>query len=229
MNKKIVLITGANRGIGLEVAKQLIELNYFVILGMRNVNHDNIQLKSIDSKNSMMISLDVTNFESISTAKKIIEEKFNHLDVLVNNAGIFLDNDTDVLSVDLNVVQKTFETNTFGALRVAQEMTPLLIKSKSARIVNVSSGLGALSTLDSSHPSYNLSKLALNGITKMLAQMLKPHNVLVNSVCPGWTNTDMGKGGRPVHEGAKSVVWAVTLNDNGPTGGYFRDGKKLEW
>ena len=133
------------------------------------------------------------------------------------------------MTVDLKTIRETFETNTWGSLKVTQEMLPLIQKSTSGRIVNVSSGLGAISSISASHPSYNLSKLALNGITKMFADLLRPQNILVNSVCPGWTNTDMGKGGRPVEEGAKSVVWAITLKDDGPTGGFFRDGKPLDW
>lgn len=223
MDKKIALVTGANRGIGLEVVKQLSELGFFVFLGSRKAKI-NLPSDHIES-----ISIDVTDEESIMSARRVIEEKFGRLDVLVNNAGIFADGDSDILSVEQDIVRKTFETNTFGHLKVTQVMLPLLLKSKSARIVNVSSGLGAISTIVPTHPSYNLSKLALNGITKMLAEQLRSKNILVNSVCPGWTNTDMGKGGRPVHEGAKSVVWAATINDNGPTGGFFRDGLELEW
>lgn len=224
MNKKIALVTGANRGIGLEVVKQLVELDFIVFAGSRNTTK-----VQATTDNIIPIFLDVTAEESILKARDIIHEKFGLLDVLVNNAGIFCDDDSDILNVDLKTIQKTFETNTFGPIRIIQAMVPLLLKSKSARIVNVSSGLGSLSSIGTTHPSYNLSKLSLNAVTKMFAEMLRSQNILVNSVCPGWTNTDMGKGGRPVLEGAKSVVWAVTIKDDGPTGGFFRDGKKLEW
>ena len=134
-----------------------------------------------------------------------------------------------MLSADLARVQTIFEANLFGSWRLAQACAPLLRKSEHGRLVNVSSEAGSLASMGAGTPGYSLSKLALNGLTKMLSDALKSSGVLVNSVCPGWTATDMGGGGRPVSEGAKSVVWAATLPDDGPTGGFFRDGKPLSW
>jgi NAD(P)-dependent dehydrogenase (short-subunit alcohol dehydrogenase family) len=226
MNKKIALVTGANRGLGLEVVKQLSALDYIVYQGMRDLKNvdDTIICKTI-----IPIFLDVTNLDSIKKAKEIIESEQGHLDILVNNAAILFDNWHDISNVDLATINKAFETNTAGPLIVTQSMLPLILKSKHGRIVNVSSELGSLASMPPNSPAYNISKVALNGVTKMFAGLLHPNKILVNSVCPGWTHTDMGGGGRPIPEGAKSIVWAATLSDDGPTGEFFRDGKKLKW
>ncbi|MBC7537385.1 MAG: SDR family oxidoreductase [Bacteriovorax sp.] len=230
MEKRIALVTGANRGIGKEVVKQLAELGYIVFLGSRDLEKGEEAVKKlIPQDNIFCIALDVTNEESINKAKNIIENKFGQLDVLVNNAGILYDSWHDVSNADLKTVREAMDTNTYGPLRVTQAMLPLLLKSTRGRIVNVSSEAGSLASMKAAPPAYNLSKVALNGLTRMFADLLRPKDILVNSVCPGWTHTDMGGGGRPIPEGAKSVVWAVTIHDDGPTGGFFRDGKKLEW
>jgi NAD(P)-dependent dehydrogenase (short-subunit alcohol dehydrogenase family) len=230
MEKKIALVTGANRGIGKEVVKQLAELGYIVFLGSRNLENGKETVKKLSPlDNIFSIALDVTDVESINNAKNIIEKQFGHLDVLVNNAGILYDSWHDVSNADIKTVREAMDTNTYGPLRVTQAMLPLLLKSTRGRIVNVSSEAGSLASMKATPPAYNLSKVALNALTRMFADLLRPKDILVNSVCPGWTHTDMGGGGRPIPEGAKSVIWAVTIHDDGPTGGFFRDGKKLEW
>ena len=152
-----------------------------------------------------------------------------HLDVVVNNAGIDYDSDARATTVDLNRVRRSLETNLFGAWRMAQAFDVQLRSSGHGRIVNVSSEGGSIAKLGGGLPGYQLSKLALNGLTKILAAELRSSGVLVNSVCPGWTATDMGGGGRPIDEGARSVTWACLLPDDGPTGGFFRDGRLLPW
>ncbi len=229
--KKFALVTGANRGIGLEVARQLINLGYFVYFGSRDINKGETAIKKnfSDTSSLMLVPLDVTDLQSIKHAVTKIQQHSGHLDVLINNAAIHYDDWENILNVDMKIVREAFETNTLGPRVMIQEFLSLLTSSSSARIVNVSSEAGATSCLTGQTPAYTLSKYALNAITRMYARDLKKKNILINSVCPGWTNTDMGKGGRAIPEGAKSVVWAATLPDSGPTGEFFRDGKKLSF
>jgi NAD(P)-dependent dehydrogenase (short-subunit alcohol dehydrogenase family) len=179
----------------------------------------------------MPLKVDVTKQKSIDDAKKFVEDRFGKLDVLVNNAAILYDSDQRAESVDLRTVLEAFETNTLGAWRMCQTFVPLLKKSNQARIVNVSSESGSLAVMGGGTPAYSISKVALNALTRMLADELRGSKILVNSVCPGWVATDMGGPNAPrtVEQGAKSVMWAATLPDDGPTGGFFRDGRPLAW
>jgi len=153
------------------------------------------------------------------------------LDVLVNNAAILYDSWQCAENANLDTVREAFETNTLGAWRMCQSFIPLLQKSGNARIVNVSSESGSLTVMGGGTPAYSVSKVALNALTRMLADEVRGSRILVNSVCPGWVATEMGGPGAPrtVEEGAASVMWAVTLPDDGPTGGFFRDGEQLAW
>lgn len=229
--KKIALVTGANRGIGLEVVRQLLNLDYFVYFGSRNLQkgEEVIRKNFSDSSALKLIQLDVTSLASIHNAATVVGQHSGHLDLLINNAAVHYDDWENILNVDMNIAREAIETNTMGPWMMIQEFLPLLSKSTSARIVNVSSEAGATSCLTGQTPAYTLSKYALNALTRMYASELKKKNILINSVCPGWTNTDMGKGGRPIPDGAKSVVWAATLPDHGPTGEFFRDGKKISF
>ncbi len=174
--------------------------------------------------------LDVTDPQSVERLRQAVESDFGRLDVLVNNAAILYDTWQRVTDADLAVVHEALETNLFGVWRLCQAFIPLLRRSRHGRIVNVSSEAGSLASMGGGTPAYNVSKVALNGLTRMLAVELRGAGILVNSVCPGWVATDMGgAGGRPVEDGAASVVWAATLPDGGPTGGFFRDGKPLAW
>jgi NAD(P)-dependent dehydrogenase (short-subunit alcohol dehydrogenase family) len=158
-------------------------------------------------------------------------ERFGKLDVLVNNAAILYDSWQRAASADLETVREAFETNTLGAWRMCQAFLPLLRQSEHARVVNVSSESGSLSSMGGGTPAYSVSKAALNALTRMLADELSAARILVNSVCPGWVATEMGGPGAPrtVGEGAAGIVWAATLPDDGPTGGFFRDGEPLSW
>ena len=151
------------------------------------------------------------------------------VDVLVNNAGIDYDDDQTALAAGLDRVRRIFETNLFGPWAMAQAVGPGMRERRWGRIVNVSSGAGSLTSMGRGTPGYSASKAALNALTRLLAAELAGQGILVNSVCPGWVATDMGGGGRPVSEGAAGVVWAATLPDDGPTGGFFRDGRPLPW
>jgi NAD(P)-dependent dehydrogenase (short-subunit alcohol dehydrogenase family) len=228
-NESIAIVTGANRGIGLEVVRQLAKLGFKVFLGSREFSKGQSAAATLQDKRVEPVQLDVVDPSSIERLRETIEQRYGKLDVLVNNAGALYDSWERVTNADLKTVREAFETNTLGPWRMAQAFIALLEKSAHARIVNVSSEIGALSSMSGETPAYSISKLALNGLTKMLASDLKRTNIIVNSVCPGWVATDMGGPNAPrnVREGAASVIWAVTLPDDGPTGGFFRDGQPL--
>jgi NAD(P)-dependent dehydrogenase (short-subunit alcohol dehydrogenase family) len=170
--------------------------------------------------------LDVTDAASVER----LAGEVDRVDVLVNNAAILYDTSNRATSVDLDVVRAAMETNLFGARAMSQALLPALRRSGAGRIVNVSSGAGSLATMGGGTPAYQVSKAALNAFTRTLAGELRGDGILVNAVCPGWVATDMGgRGGRPVEDGAASVVWAALLPDGGPTGGFFRDGEPVPW
>lgn len=231
-NSTIALVTGANRGIGLEVVRQLAEKQITVFLGSRDLKTGQKAAEKLIPEELKVIScqLDVTHIESINRLVKQIEQRFSKLDILVNNAGILYDTWQQAIDADLDVVQQAWNTNTLGAWRMVQAFLPLMKNSNTGRIVNVSSGAGTLTSMGSGTPAYSVSKVALNALTRMLAAELKETGILINSVCPGWVATDMGgNGGRPIEDGAKGIVWAATLTDPKITGGFFRDGKPLAW
>lgn len=241
-NKQVVLITGVSRqmGLGYEITKQMSDAGFRVIISARDldqVSKLSAQLRE-ESYDVSGISIDITDDISVDAAANEIAGKWGKLDVLINNAGGYYDEGGLPLGQSFDFVQKAFETNLFGAWRMVKAFVPLLEKSEHPRIVNVSSGAGAFSDLSfgliakGDTTAYGLSKLALNGLTVKLAAELKPKGIKVNAACPGFTATYPGTaewGARPVAEGAKGIVWAATLPDNGPTGGFFRDGNKLPW
>ena len=230
--KPVALVTGANRGIGLEVARQLARSGFEVLVGSRDAGKGESAAGSLRDEgfDVVAVQLDVTDDASIAAARDWLESQRGVLDVLINNAAIDYDTWQDVLTADLSQVTGTLDTNTLGPWRMTLAMLPLLRRSAHPRVVNVSSGAGQLNAMNGSTPAYSLSKLALNGLTMMLATRLKADRILVNSVCPGWVATEMGgAGGRPVADGAAGIVWAATLPDDGPTGGFFRDQREIEW
>lgn len=231
-DQPITLVTGGNRGIGLEVCRQLTERGHIVIMTARDQRKARAALEVLGGSEGELIprQLDVTDPDSIESCRAYIENTFGRLDVLVNNAAILYDTFQQVLNVDFATVEDALTTNTLGPWRVTQSFLPLLRQSKHARVVNVSSGSGELASMTGGAPAYSISKLALNGLTLMMANALRSEGILVNAVCPGWVATDMGgSGGRPVADGASGIVWAATLPDDGPTGGFFRDGKAIAW
>jgi NAD(P)-dependent dehydrogenase (short-subunit alcohol dehydrogenase family) len=174
--------------------------------------------------------LDVADQASVDALAGEVGERLGRLDVLVNNAAIHYDTWQRAEGADLDVVQEALETNLLGAWRVTLALLPLLRKSGHGRVVNVSSELGSLANMGGGTPAYAVSKAALNALTRILAAELRRDHILVNAVCPGWAATDMGgPGGRPVAEGARSVLWGIDLPDDGPTGGFFQDGRALPW
>ena len=229
--ERVAIVTGANRGIGLEVTRQLADLGYTVVLGSRDLGKGEAAAKKLQVGDRVMARrLDVTEQSTIDRLRDEIATTFGSVRVLVNNAAIHYDTWENAADADLRTVQEALDTNLFGAWRMCQAFIPLLRKSKHGRIVNVSSEAGSLASMGAGAPAYAVSKVALNALTRMLAAELRRDRILINSVCPGWVATDMGgPGGRPVREGAASIVWAVELPDGGPTGGFFRDGHPVPW
>lgn len=223
----VSLVTGENRGIGREVCRQLAELGHTVILTARSQDAAEQAAKTAGAE---PLRLDVTDPDAVARAARWVGDRYGRLDVLVNNAAITYDTWQRATTADLAVVRAAAETNLYGPWLMVQEFLPLLKRSDHARIVNVSSEAASLARMGGGTPAYTASKTALNALTRMLAAELRRDNILVNSVCPGWVATDMGgPGGRPVADGAASVMWAVTLPAGGPTGGFFRDGRPLPW
>ncbi len=226
----IALVTGANRGIGKEVCRQLAGKDIIVFLTARDLPKARSARAEIASDNVIAKQLDVTDDASIQRLRAEVEAQYGRLDALVNNAAIHYDHWQKALTADFNIVSAAIETNLYGPWRMAKTFAPLLRKSDSPRIVNVSSGSGSLAAMGAGPPAYNVSKTALNALTRMLAAEMAADGILVNAICPGWVATEMGgEGGRPIPEGAAGIVWAATLPDDGPTGGFFRDQQPLEW
>jgi NAD(P)-dependent dehydrogenase (short-subunit alcohol dehydrogenase family) len=175
--------------------------------------------------------LDVSDEESVARMKVFVDEELGRLDVLVNNAAISNDRGQKGVDADLDVVREALEANFLGAWRLCELAIPLMRRASYGRIVNVSSTLGSLENMGGGNPGYRVSKTALNALTRILASELRGSGILVNSVCPGWVQTAMGgaDASRPVEEGADPLVWAATLPNNGPTGGFFRDGRPVPW
>jgi len=234
---RVALVTGANRGLGLEVCRQLARLRYRVVLTARTLARarDAALTVTRDAARELTpavdaLAIDVTDPGTVSEAAAQIVERYGRLDVLVNNAGVHYDTSQSAQSADWAIVREAFDVNVFGAWRMAQAFAPMMRAARWGRIVNVSSEAGSLASMGAGTPAYATSKAALNALTRVLAAELRGSEILVNAVCPGWTETDMGgAGGRPLREGAASIVWAVELPDDGPSGGFFRDGKPLRW
>lgn len=227
---RIAIVTGANRGLGKEVSRQLAEQGDLVIVTARQLSSAQQTVEELGLDNLLAAQLDITNQESVHQLVEFVEQRFSTVDVLINNAAIHYDTWQNVVNADLNTVQEAMDTNVYGAWRMTQAFLPLLQNSQQARIVNVSSGAGSIKNQTGSTPAYSMSKIALNSLTLMLANQLKSSGILVNTVCPGWVATDMGgSGGRPVEQGASGITWAANLPANGPTGGFFRDGEEIEF
>jgi NAD(P)-dependent dehydrogenase (short-subunit alcohol dehydrogenase family) len=229
-NGRIALVSGGNRGIGLEVCRQLAERGYTVVMGSRDEEKGHVAAERLEG-DVIPHQLDVSDAGSVDRMAAFLEEEVGRLDILVNNAAISNDEGQRGVDADLDRVRESLEANLFGAWRLCEIAIPLMRRNGYGRIVNVSTGLAALEDMGGGSPGYRVSKTALNALTRILASELRGSGILVNAVNPGWVQTDMGGSGatRPVEEGAEALVWAATLPNNGPTGGFFRDRHPVPW
>jgi NAD(P)-dependent dehydrogenase (short-subunit alcohol dehydrogenase family) len=231
--QRVALITGSNRGIGLETARQLAGRGFHVVIAARDERSGRQAAESIQAEGgkATFLSMDVSSSNSIGSAARQFSSNADHLNVLINNAGVYPDQGLTILTVPRDRVAKTFQTNAFGPLEVTQAFLPYLRRATSARVINVSSGYGQLEGLSADVPSYCLSKLALNGLTIMLAEALQADRIAVNAMCPGWVRTDMGGPGatRSVPEGADTAVWLADEAPHELTGKMFRDRQQIPW
>jgi NAD(P)-dependent dehydrogenase (short-subunit alcohol dehydrogenase family) len=225
---KVALVTGGNRGIGREIVRQLAAKDVEVFLAARAQKAGEKVAAEI-GKGVHVLELDVANDQSIARAAKAFGAESDRLDVLINNAGIYPDEGVTVLTITREKLVETFQTNTFGAIRVTQAFLPFLKQASGSRVINVSSGYGELDGLSANVPSYCLSKLTLNGVTLMLSQALS--GIAVNSMCPGWVRTDMGgpNASRSVEQGADTAVWLALEAPHRLTGKFLRDRQEIDW
>ena len=231
--RRVALVTGANRGLGLETSRQLLAKGLNVVLTGRDDKALQRALHSLgkDETQAMAVVMDVTDAASIERAQKAVSQRFGSVDILVNNAAVLPSGGGAVLSISPDAYTRTFETNVFGVIDVCRAFAPAMARAGYGRIVNVSSGAGQLSTMSTYAPAYSMSKAALNAFTRILAGTYRGNGVLVNAVDPGWVRTDMGGPSAPrsVEEGADTIAWLATLPDDGPTGGFFRDRRAIDW
>jgi NAD(P)-dependent dehydrogenase (short-subunit alcohol dehydrogenase family) len=228
----VVVVTGASRGIGLEVCRQLAALGYVVVLGSRDLRTAELAAKELDPERERVIPfhVEVDNSVNIEQFADWIRERYGRVDAIVNNASTAPDLWEIAGTTDLSPVAEALDVNLFGAWRLSQALLPLLRSSPRPRIVNVSSESASIALMSGGRPAFSVSKAALNALTRMLAGELYRDGILVNAVCPGPVNSDGARSsGRSAAQGAASVVWAVTLPNGGPTGTFTRDGRELPW
>ncbi|AOH57390.1 short-chain dehydrogenase (plasmid) [Peribacillus muralis] len=232
-DKQTALVTGANRGIGYELVKQLALNGFRVILAGRNPEMGHEAAREIWESNLdvSFVVMDVTNQESIRQAAITVNERYGRLDVLINNAGVYLDENEKLLNMNPSILEKTMATNFFGAYHVIHSFIPLMEKQDFGRIINLSSEYGAMSEM--AHQgvgAYKLSKLALNGLTRLVAAEIKG-DIKINAVDPGWVSSDMGGPSAPrtPKHAAESILWLATIGPEGPSGGFFRDEIQIPW
>jgi NAD(P)-dependent dehydrogenase (short-subunit alcohol dehydrogenase family) len=229
----VALVTGANRGIGLEVCRQLAKQGLRVVLTGRDGKRARDAAAALSKEGLDVTSavVDVADAGSIATLQKRVDAAFGTVDVLINNAAVLLGEDRGVFTTRIDDLRSTLETNVAGALAMCQAFVPAMMRRKYGRVVNVSSTAGQLASMGTYAPAYSISKAALNAVTKQVSAVVQGSGVLVNSACPGWVRTRMGGSGAPrsVEQGADTIVWLATLAANGPTGGFFRDRRSIDW
>jgi NAD(P)-dependent dehydrogenase (short-subunit alcohol dehydrogenase family) len=235
MRKRIALVTGGNRGIGFETCRQLARSGFTVLLTARDPNKGNMAVNKLVDKEELDVIfhlLDVTNRDHIKTLSEKVEQQYGSLNVLVNNAAILYDTWQHAIDTDLEVVNQAMVTNIYGPWKLCQAFIPIMKRNGYGRIVNISSLGGSLHYMqEGGSPAYSISKAGLNVLTRKLAAELQGTGILVNSIDPGWLATDMGgPGGGSVEEGTRGIIWAATLPDDGPSGGFFNsDGNPMPW
>ena len=231
---KIALVTGANRGIGLEICRQLAQQSYRVILTSRSEEKGRAAAQQLERERWSVDThpLDVTDLASVARLKEYVIEKYGRLDVLVNNAGVYLDESERITDIEPGTLHQSIDTNVYGPFYLMQAFIPLMQQHDYGRIVNVSSGYGGLDALDSpTVGAYKLSKVSLNALTRLMASAVDESKIKINTADPGWVRTDMGgsSASRSVEEGADTPVWLATLPDDGPSGGFFYSRERREW
>lgn len=234
MTQRVAVVTGANRGIGFEIARQLAKQGLTVVLTSRDeqLGQEVVAKLQHEKLNVRYHVLDVANPQSIKQLAKFVDEQFHRCDVLINNAGIFPDKDgSSFFNSNIEIIREAMETNVYGPVLLCQAFVPLMKKNRYGRIVNMSSGMGQLTDMNGGSPGYRISKTSINAVTRILNDELLGENILVNSMCPGWVKTRMGGAGatRSTEQGADTAVWLATLPDDGPRGGFFRDRKAFAW
>lgn len=235
--KKIAIVTGANRGLGLATSEALAQRGFKVVMAMRNPEKAQKQINSLKVKDLDVVpmKLDLSQEKSIADFVDQIRKEYGFVDVLINNAGILIDSEdggnSSLLKTRASTIQKTFTTNTLGPFLLTQKIFPLMQQEGYGRIVNVSSNMAQLSVPQKASAAYRLSKTALNMVTNLFAAEVGAEDICVNSVSPGWVRTDMGgpNADRSVEQGIKGILWAATLPKGGPNGGFFRDGEVIGW
>lgn len=233
MDKKIAAVTGGNRGIGFQICRDLAKKGFKAVLTARdpekgNKSARNLQDEGLDVE---FYLLDVISTESIDKFTEFVLAEFGQLHVLVNNAAILPDEISPALSVGLEEVRETIETNVYGVLRLSQKLIPTMIENNYGRIINLSSGMGQLSDMGSGYLAYRVSKTALNAVTRVLAQETSGYDIQINAVDPGWVKTDMGGSNAPStpEEGADTVVWLSTRPAGEPSGMFYKNRKIIDW
>lgn len=231
---RIALVTGANRGIGREIARQLAQTGMRVILTSREPEAGRLAAAELRAAGLAVESaqLDVADIASCAALQAWLEREVGRLDVLINNAGIFIDPPgVAVTEMPLEILRQTLDVNLYGVLRVTQALVPLMRRGGYGRIVNLSSNLGQLEGMGVGSPAYRISKTALNALTRILAAELEQDRIKVNAMNPGWVRTDMGTAEAPlsVEQGADTALWLATLDDDGPSGGFFRERASIPW
>lgn len=232
-NKQVALVTGANRGIGYELVKQLALNGFRSILASRDLEkgHEAAQRLKQSGLDVSFVRMDVDDQESIRQASLTVNETFGRLDVLINNAGVYLDENEMLLTMDPSILEKTMSTNFFGVYHVIRSFKPLMEKRSYGRIINISSEYGMMNEMsERGVGAYKLSKLALNALTRLTAAEIQ-RDIKINAVCPGWVSSDMGGPAAPrtPKQAAESILWLATIGPDGPQGGFFRDGKPIDW
>ena len=230
---RVALVTGANRGLGLEISRQLLDKGAIVVLAGRDLAalDEAAAHLGVDEQGAMTVRLDVTDTASITSARRDVLQRFGRVDILINNAAILVAEDGDALEISTDDYRRSFGTNVFGVIDVCRAFVPDMARAGYGRVVNVSSGAGQLAAMTTYAPAYSMSKTALNAFTRLLAHEYQSDGVLVNAVDPGWVRTDMGGPSAPrsPQEGAAGIVWLATLRADGPTVGFFRNRRPIAW
>jgi len=229
---RVAIVTGGNRGIGYEICKELSTSGCRVVLTSRNEEDGQNAVATLRAYDNIAYhKLDVTDSEDISCLRQWILKTYGRVDILINNAGVYLDEGVSVFDVDEKIVQETLAVNFYGAFHMCRAFVPIMKQNGYGRIVNISSGYGAMNEIAGYDAAYRISKVALNALTLIMADELRDGSIKVNAVCPGWVRTDMGGKIAPISPqiAARDIVHFALVDAKGPTGSFFRHKKPIQW